>query len=159
MRRVTVLVLLLATGCGGSNGAATDSKAAYLGRAEAICAKANAQVAQAKKQQPTDVAAVPAYVHRLVGIARQDVQELSALTPPKQDAAQIQAKVLEPLARQLAAADAFAAQVDAAAKRNDSAALFALVTHPPTKAQVDLTWMKSYGFTGCLQAVNPGAGA
>lgn len=155
MTRALVLVLLLAA-CGGGSGK-TDPKAAYVAAAEAVCAKANTELAAAKKEQPTAVTAVPAYVHRLVEIARSNVKELTALAPPPGDAAQVKSKLLDPLAQQLADGDAFAAKVDAAAAKKDSAGLFRLVTNPPTTTRVDVAWMKSYGFTACVKAADTGA--
>jgi hypothetical protein len=156
MKIALLLVLpLLATGCGGSSGDG-GAKKAYLAKAEAICAKANAQLAQAKKEQPTAIPAVPPYVHRLVNIARDDVNALSALTPPSKDASALQAKVLQPLREQLKEADDYAKKVDAAAARKDPAALTQLVFNPPTTTRADIAWMKTYGFKACAKAADTG---
>ena len=157
MRRALVLLLLVAA-CGGSSSgsAAGGGKAAYLKQAEAICTTANADTAAAKKALPADVAAVPAYVHKLVDVARKDVTDLSALTPPKADAAELQTKVFAPLKAQVADADTFAGKVDAAAAAKDNTALTALILHPPTKTRVDVAFMKSYGFKQCVTAADTG---
>jgi hypothetical protein len=159
MKRAVVL-LLLVTACSGSSGGSSGSpKAAYLAKAEAICSSANTALDDAKKQLPPNIAAVPAYVHRLVDIARKDVTDLKALTPPKDDATDVQAKFIGPLTEQLADGDAFAAKVDAAAKAKDNVTLTKLVLDPPTKTRVDVAWMKSYGFTACVKAADTGAAA
>lgn len=159
MKRAVVLLLLVAA-CGGSSGGKTVSpKAQYLAKAEALCAATNTELAAAKKSLPTDIAAVPAYVHRLVDIARKDVDDLKGLTPPPDDAAEITTKLLDPLTAQLADGDAFVAKVDAAAAKKDNTALTALVLNPPTKTRVDVAWMKSYGFSACVKAADTGAAA
>jgi cytochrome c556 len=159
MRRALVLLLLVAACGGSSSGSSSGGKAAYLKQAEAICATANADTAAAKKNLPTDIAAVPAYVHKLVDVARKDVTDLSALTPPKGDAADISAKVLQPLKAQLADADAFAAKVDAAAAAKNNQKLTDLILHPPTQTKADVAWMKTYGFKACVTAADTGGTA
>jgi hypothetical protein len=155
MKRALVLLLLVAA-CGGSS-KGDGGKAAYIAQAEAICAKANADLVTAKKDQPTALAAIPPYVHRIVEIARKNVIALSALTPPASDAADVKAKLLDPLRVQLTEADAYATKVDTAAGAKDQATLFALVTNPPTKTRADLAWMRSYGFKACVTAADTGS--
>jgi hypothetical protein len=157
MKRAVVLLLLVAA-CGGSSGGKGDGgKAAYLASAETICTKANADLVTAKKEQPTALAAIPPYVHRIVEIARKNVVALTALTPPAGDAADVKAKVLDPLRVQLTEADAYATKVDTAAGAKDQVTLFALVTNPPTKTLADLAWMRSYGFEACVTAADTGS--
>lgn len=159
MRRALVLLFLVAA-CGGSSGGASgDGKAAYLAKAEAVCATSNSELETARKSPPTSSAAVPAYVHKLLDIARKDVTDLSALTPPKADAAAIEAKVIGPLKAQLADGDAFATKVDAAAAAKDNAKLTDLILHPPTTTRVDVGFMKSYGFKACVKAADTGGTA
>ena len=156
MKRALVVLLLIAA-CGGSSGTKSGSdKAAYLAKAEAICTTSNSDLAVAKKALPADTAAVPPYVHKLVDIARKDVTDLSALTPPKADAAAIDAKVIAPLKAQLADGDAYAGKVDAAAAAKDNAKLTDLVLHPPTKTRADVAFMKTYGFKACVKAADTG---
>jgi hypothetical protein len=114
-------------------------------------------VADARKQQPTAIADIPPYVHRILTLGHSTYDELSTLTPPPADAAAIKAKVISPLAEQLHTGDVFAAAVDAAAAKKDTAKLTSLVFNPPTKTTVDLAWMKTYGFSECLKAANTGA--
>lgn len=157
MKRALVLLILVA-GCGGSSGGSTASaKGVYIAKAEAVCAQANSDLAAAKKKQPSAVAAVPAYVHTLVEIARTNVTALTKLSAPSQDASQLQAKVIGPLTDQLTEADAYTAKVDAAAAAKDTATLTGLVLNPPTKTRADLAWMKDYGFKACVTAADTGA--
>lgn len=156
MRRALVLLLLPIAACGGSD-SGSDPKADYLSKAEAVCDKANSALAAAKKEQPSAIDAVPAYVHKLVEIARTNVDDLAALTAPTKDAKDLDAKVLTPLRAQLADADAYAAKVDAAAAKKDTVTLTQLVFNPPTKTRVDVAWMKSYGFSSCVKAADTGA--
>lgn len=153
MKRALVL-LLLVSACGGSSSPGPSAKAAYLAKAEAVCATANNQLATAKKAQPTGVSAVGPYVHRIVEIARTNVTQLSALSAPAQDAAAVKAKVLDPLRAQLATADAYVAKVDAALTSGNQATLLTLVTNPPTQTRADLAFMKSYGFKACVTAAD-----
>ena len=158
MKRALVLIVLVAA-CGGSSGVKADPKADYLTAAEAVCTKANADITAAKKTLPAGVAEVPAYVHKLLDLAKQTLTDLSALTPPSDDAVQVKAKLLDPLGQQLADGQTFAAKVDAAAAKNDSQTLTQLVFNPPTKTRVDLAWMKTYGFKACVTAADTGAAA
>jgi hypothetical protein len=157
MKRMLVLLMLVAACGGGSGGKAASAKSTYLAAAEAICAGVNTKVTAAKKEQPTAIADIPPYVHRILLLGHSTYDELSKLAPPPADAAAIKAKIISPLATQLAAGDAFAAAVDAAAAKKDTAKLTSLVFNPPTKTSVDLAWMKTYGFTECLKAANTGA--
>jgi len=155
-RALVVLLLVAACGGSGSGSTSTGGRAAYLIKAEAICTTSNADLEAAKKTLPPDTAAVPPYVHKLVDIARKDVTDLSALTPPKADAAAIEAKVIAPLKAQLADGDAYAARVDAAAAAKDNTKLTDLILHPPTKTRADVAFMKSYGFKACVKAADTG---
>jgi hypothetical protein len=155
-----LVVLFLVAACGGSSGGSkADTKASYVAKAEAVCAKANTQLADAKKTTPTAVAGIPPYVHKLLDIARSTLSDLTALSPPSKDAVDVKAKLLDPLGQQLADGTSFAAAVDAAAKSGDNAKLTQLVFNPPTKTRVDLAWMRSYGFKACVTAADTGAAA
>lgn len=159
MKRPLLLVLVvtsLAAGCGGGGDDEPSAKQAYLVKAEAVCAKVNTEIDKAKKQRPTSADAVPPYVKRLIDLARTNVQELSALTAPPDDAADLKAKVLDPLTEQLKIGDAYSAKVDAAAKAKDPI-LLQLITNPPTETKADLTFMKAYGFKACVTAADTGA--
>lgn len=158
MKRALVLVLLAAA-CGGSSGSGdkgVDAKKAYLAKAEALCADVNTKVAKARKEVPTDIAAVPAYVHRIVDLGRTNVDGLTTLTPPPKDAADLQAKVLGPLTEQVKVGDAYAAKVDAATKAKNNTVLTDLLTHPPTQTRADIAWMRTYGFSACATAADTG---
>lgn len=157
MRRALVLLLLLVAACGGGDVEQQSPKEAYVQGAEALCANANRELAEANKQRPTAVDAIPAYVHRIVEIARKNVRSLGSLVQPGSEAGDLNAKMLDPLREQLKAAEDYEEKVQAAATAKDNAALFQLVTNPPTQTRVDLAWMKSYGFKECLKAADTGA--
>src|SRR3954471_2983074 len=161
MKRALVLILLVAA-CGGSSGAGRgsgDPKADYLAKAEAICAKANTQIDAAKKNTPSGTDGVPAYVHKLLDLAKQTLDDLTVLSPPSGDAAEVKAKLLDPLTQQYADGQTFAGKVDEAAAKNDTATLTQLVFNPPTKTRADIAWMKSYGFKACVTAADTGGTA
>jgi hypothetical protein len=161
MKRALVLLLLVAA-CGGSSdgaGGGGNSKADYLSKAEAICAKANTEIDAAKKNLPTGTAEVPAYVHKLLDFAKQTLEDLTLLSPPEADAADVKAKLIDPLTQQYADGQTFAGKVDAAAAKNDDQALTQLVLNPPTKTRVDVAWMKGYGFKACVTAADTGGTA
>jgi hypothetical protein len=157
MKRALVLLLLVAACGGSSGGSGSNPKASYLSKAEAICANANTEIAAAKRNTPAGIAQVPPYVHKLLDLAKQTLDDLSLLSPPSDDAVSLKAKLFDPLAQQYADAQAFSAKVDAAAAKNDSATLTQLVFNPPTKTRVDIAWMKSYGFKECVTATDTGA--
>ena len=162
MKRALPVLLLLLAACGGGSdekSSDTSAKDAYLVKAEAICEKGNTALAGIRKQQPASVDLVPGYVHSIVEIARTNLTELTALTPPADDRADIEAKVLTPLREQLADGDKYDKDVATAAKNKDTAALFQLVTNPPLKTKADVPWMKSYGFEQCATSADTGANA
>jgi hypothetical protein len=158
MKRALVLVLLAAA-CGGSSGDSGNPKDDYLQKAEAICAKANTDIDAARKNIPASTQEVPAYVHKLLDLAKQTLEDLSLLSPPKDDAADVKAKLIDPLTQQYADGQTFAGKVDEAAAKNDNQTLTQLVLNPPTKTRVDVAWMKSYGFKNCVTAADTGGTA
>ena len=150
---VPLLLVAACSGGGGSSGAAkVDTKKAYLAQAEAVCARGVA--AQHKLVSPTSVSAFGPYVQNLVKVAGTTTTALAALTPPAADRATLQAKVLGPLQAQLAAALTFSADVQAATRKNDQAALGRLALSAPTQAKADLAFMRSYGFSSCVDAAD-----
>lgn len=157
---VALLPLLLIAACsggGGSSGASApspkvDAKASYLAAAEAVCARGVA--AQKKLVSPTSVSAFGTYVQDLVKVAETTTDALAALTPPAADRSALQDKVLGPLKQQLSTAKAFSADVQAATRAGDQAALGRLALSPPTQPKADLAFMRSYGFSSCVDAAD-----
>jgi hypothetical protein len=149
MKRVLVLLLLTAA-CGGGGDDGAGEKQAYVAKAEAICTTGNEQLAALKKTPPAGVDQVPAYVHKIVEVARTNVTQLTALTPPKDDTLALNDKFLRPLQEQLRDAEAYDKKV-AAASGTD---LFALITNPPTQTRVDLAFLRNYGFSQCVTAAD-----
>lgn len=154
MKRALLVVPLLAgAACsGGSSATAGASKADYLQKAEAICAKANAD--QKALKTPTAAEQLSPYVDAIVKIADTNTTALAALTPPKRDAAALQSHVLGPLAGQLAKAKTYAAEVRRASDAHDMVALAKLLGDPPNKTVADLDWMRRYGFQQCVDAAD-----
>ena len=107
---------------------------------------------QKKLVAPTAIGDFAPYVQQLVQVAATTTRGRTALTPP--DAAQLRAKVLDPLQAQLRLAQTFADEVQAATKDNDQAALGRLALNPPFKAKADLAFMRSYGFSTCVDAAD-----
>lgn len=156
-RLVLVLpVVLLVTACGGDDGKAdaAAARAAYVAKAEAICTKANADTKALTP--PQSASQLAPYVSGLVAIADTASVKIQALTPPAADKADLQKKVLDPLAGQLKAGHEYAAKVAAAAAKKDDAALTQLTLNPPKGNAADLEWMKKYGFKACVDAVDNG---
>jgi hypothetical protein len=148
---VSLLVLpLLVVSCGGDDG--KDEKAAFIAKAESICAKANAD--QKALSTPTAVAQLAPYVAKVVAIADQATTALLALDLPDKDAKDIDAKVITPLKDQVAVGKRYAAQVAAADKAKNQSELLRLLGNPPTETKADLRWMKSYGFKACIDAAD-----
>ena len=153
MKRFGVLLLLTVTACGGGSGAGDKAaKAAYVGKAEAICRVAVTR--QKALTPPGTVDALAPYVDDTVRIAVTATRDLSALSPPRADKAALQAKFLGPLQAQADDATRYAADVTAASKNNDQAALGRLALSPPTKPRADLAYLKAYGFTACVDAAD-----
>lgn len=159
MRRALVLVpLLLAGACsGGGSGPASADKAAYLSKAEAICAKAVKAKDALQKQKPTSTAQFGTYVHGIVTVAADSTTALLALTPPAADSKKLHAEVLDPLSQQLAKARTFDTAVAAAVKAGDQVALVKLLQDPPTKTTANLAFMRTYGFKECVKAADTGS--
>lgn len=158
MKRVVAAVLLV-TACGGGGSGGSSEKKAYLDKAEAICERANDQLEEAKKSQPTSSAAVSGYVKKLVDIAGSNLDGLAELQPPADDRSDIDGKVLQPLRTQLEAARAYQGEVDAAVAAKDNATLLRLVQNPPTQTKADLAFMKEYGFDACVTAADTATAA
>lgn len=156
MRRVkhSLLLLLVAvTACSGSSsGGLAKARTDYLVKAEAVCDKANSEKKALKT--PSSVKELSPYVDAVVGIADRSTTALLALTPPKQDRADLDKHVFTPLHDQLVLARGYADKVRAAAKKNDAVELSQLLSDPPNKTRADLAWMRSYGFRACVDAAD-----
>jgi hypothetical protein len=78
---LAVLIAGLLAGCGGGSGRL--SKAEYVKRADAICAKYNAKLKALAR--PTSIGALPDYVDKALPLARRGDDELRSLKPPKDE--------------------------------------------------------------------------
>ncbi len=152
---LVALPLALIAACGGSDSeqlASGLTKAEFVTKAEAICSKANADVKAAAF--PTSPAGLPVYVQTLVDIADKATKAVSALVPPAADKADLQTKVLTPLAGQVAEGRVYLEKIKTAVAANDQAKLGELIASPPAGSKADLDWMRSYGFVSCVESAD-----
>ena len=147
MRRALLLTsALLLTACGGGD----DAKAAFVKDASAICDKA-ATESEALKTPATAAEFAP-YADGIVRIAEQAEQDLSALEPPEDDKADLEAKVLNPFADVVEEGRQFAAKVKAAG--TDQAKLLPLLSQVPDAGEVDLEYLRDYGLDSCADVIS-----
>jgi hypothetical protein len=151
MRRASVLCTLLSTallltGCGGDE---VDPKVAYVEQASGICDEA--QRAFEALPQPTTPEGFAPYANELAGILDTAQTELSGLTPPPDDEAELKSKVLDPFADVVEQGKAFAGEVEAAG--TDQATLLGLLAQRPTAAGVDTEYLRTYGLPTCADAI------
>jgi hypothetical protein len=151
-----VPVLLLTTACsgGGDDGgqpSLEDRRADYLAAAEDVCTEAD--IAVRDLGTPSGVADVPAFADKVVALVRSTVEELTAVEPPAEDAAEITAKVYDPLRADVTSAEAYAGQLKAAAAANDTATLLRLAGERP-QTTADLAFMREYGFDQCVRVAD-----
>ena len=151
MRRALVLCTLTATalllsGCGGEE---VDPKVAYVEQATGICDEA--QRAFEALPTPTTPDGFAPYANELVGILETAETELSGLTPPPDDEAELESKVLEPFADVVEQGKTFAGEVEAAG--TDQAKLLGLLAQRPSAAGVDTEFLRTYGLPTCADAI------
>jgi hypothetical protein len=145
MRRALLLVpALLLAACGGGG---TDAKAEFVAAADEVCAEAKADFDAGT--QPTELDKLADYVDGVVRVLEQAEADLSALTPPEDDKAEIQAKLLGPLEADVKVAQDFAAKVRAAG--GNGVKLLPLLSQRP-KTTVDVAFARSYGLGTCAEA-------
>jgi hypothetical protein len=151
---IVAVVLALSACSGGGDGAAApeevDPKQAYVEQASEICTSADEQFA-ALGPTPATPAEFGPYVEQTVGIAGEAQTELAALTPPEDDRADLESKVLTPFAELVEQGRAWSQRVTAAG--TDQAALLALLGSRPTSAAIDKDYLRKYGLTSCADAV------
>lgn len=153
MVRVTPRLLLLpvlAVSLAGCGGGGDDAKKAYVADASAICV--NADSAFSRLKTPSAAADFAPFVRDTIAIAEKAQGDLSALTPPAGDKADLEKKVLQPFAKLVQDGKAFGDQVEAAG--TDQAKLLPLVSKRPTAAGIDLDYLRSYGLGTCADAID-----
>ena len=141
-----LLSALLLTACGGDD---VDPKVAYVEQATGVCDEA--QRAFEALATPTTPEGFAPYADELVGILETAQTELSGLTPPPEDEAELKSKVLDPFAEVVEQGKAFAGDVEAAG--TDQAALLALISQRPSAAAVDTEYLRTYGLPTCADAI------
>jgi glucose/arabinose dehydrogenase len=148
-RLLPVLLVLALSACSGS-GQQEDARQAFVERASEICTEADEQFHALP--QPTTPEQFGPYVDQTMTIAEQAQAELSALTLPEQDRAELERKVLEPFATLVQDGRAFAERVAAAG--TDQSALLALLSERPTSAGIDKEFLTSYDLPACADAIS-----
>lgn len=150
MRHALVLSgLLLVTACGGGD----DAKAAYVEQASAVCSDAQADFEALTV--PTTPQGFAPYADELVEVVASAEDELSRLTPPEDDAVELEEKVLGPLAALVEEGMSYAEQVRAAG--DDQTKLLSLLSKRPSVQGIDTEYLRSYGLEVCADALE-GAG-
>jgi hypothetical protein len=147
MRRALLLsTVLLLTACGGGG---DDEKAAYVERASAVCEEARSEV-QALAVPTTPEGFAP-YADQLVAVVEKAHTELAALTPPEDDRADLQDRVLTPLGELVTAGEEYAGKVREAG--SDQGELLVLLGQRPTSQGIDTEYLREYGLESCAEAV------
>lgn len=141
---LAVLSLLLLAGCGGN-----DEKDAYVAEASKVCEVARTDADALTT--PTTAAAIKPFVDTSLAIAVRAQAELAALTPPAEDRAELESKVLDPFAELVEQGRAYAAKVDAAG--TDGAKLLALIAQQPSAEGIDLEYLRAYGLDACADVI------
>jgi hypothetical protein len=136
---------LLLTACGDD----VDPKVAYVEQATGVCDEA--QRAFEALATPTTPEGFAPYANDLVGILETAQTELSGLTPPPDDEAELREKVLDPFADVVEQGKAFAGEVEAAG--TDQAKLLGLISQRPSAAGVDTEYLRTYGLPTCADAI------
>jgi hypothetical protein len=137
---------LLLAGCGGDE---VDPKVAYVEQATGVCDEA--QRAFEALATPTTPEGFAPYANDLVGILETAQTELTGLTPPPDDRAELESRVLEPFGEVVEEGKAFAEEVEAAG--TDQAKLLALIGQQPSAAGVDTEYLRTYGLPTCADAI------
>ena len=137
---------VLLTGCGGEE---VDPKVAYVEQATGVCDEA--QRAFEALPTPTTPEGFAPYANDLVGILETAQTELSGLTPPPDDEAELKTKVLDPFADVVEQGKVFAGEVEAAG--TDQAKLLGLISQRPSAAGVDTAYLREYGLPTCADAI------
>jgi hypothetical protein len=79
MRRAVAIVALLLAGCGGSSGPHM-SKAAYVKRGDAICARYTKAIS--RLGTPTKITQIGPFIGQALPVLQQTVRQLGRLAPP-----------------------------------------------------------------------------
>ncbi len=147
----TVLVLALSACSGGDDAPAeqVDPKQAYVSAATEICTSADEDVAALAP--PTTPEQFSPFVQETIAIADRAQTQLAELTPPQEDRADLESKVLTPFAALVEQGKAWSAQVAAAGA--DQAKLLPLLASRPTSAGIDTEYLRSYGLDSCADAI------
>lgn len=146
MRRALLLLpFLLLPACGDGE----DVKAAYVADATTVCDEAVADFEALTT--PSTPEGFALYADELVGIIATAHEQLTALTPPEDDRAQLQERALDPLGKLVTEGEAYAEEVRAAGA--DQSKLLALLSTRPSGKSIDVEYLREYGLESCAEAV------
>jgi len=155
MRRLVTLPLpvlaVLALGLAAcSGGGDEDAKATYVEQASAVCDETSTDFSALT--QPTAPAELGPFVDQTLAIAERAQTGLAALTPPEDDRAELDRRVLVPFAALVDEGRAYAADVEAAGI--NPAALLPLLGQRPSVEGIDLDYLREYGLENCADAIS-----
>jgi Tfp pilus assembly protein PilP len=136
-------LLLALSACGG------DPKEDFIEDASEICRQARTDVSSIPA--PTSVAGFASFAEQAVTVGAKAQQDLAALTPPEQDRAELQTRVLDPFAAFVEEGRVFTDKLKAAG--SDGAKISALVNELPTADGIDLDYLRNYGLKDCADAL------
>ena len=126
-----------------------EVREAYVEQAREICERADAELRALGT--PTTPEGFATAVQETVGIAEQAQRDLSELTPPERDRAELEERVLDPFAELVEEGRAYAERIDAAG--SDQAQLLGLLAERPTTEGIDLDYLRSYDLDACAEAI------
>ncbi|MDQ3611853.1 MAG: hypothetical protein M4D85_09675 [Actinomycetota bacterium] len=137
---------LVLSACGG------DPKEDFVEDATAICRQARTDVAAIPA--PTSAAGFASFAEQLVTIGTKAQEDLAALTPPEEDRAELQTRVLDPFAVLVEEGRVFTDKLKAAG--SDGAKISALIAERPTTGDIDLEYLRNYGLPDCADSLDFG---
>jgi len=147
---VLALGLAACSGGGGEDAPEPDPRVAYVEQATAVCDEASTDFSALT--QPAAPADLGPFVNQTLAIAERAQTGLAELTPPEQDRADLESRVLDPFAALVDEGRAYAADVEAAG--TDPAVLLPLLSQRPSVEGIDLAYLRNYGLESCADAIS-----
>lgn len=149
MRRALLLsVALLLPACGPPE-QEVDPQVAYVEQATEICQRTEDSLEEL--EVPSTPEGFAPYTREVVDILETAQSDLSELTPPEDDRAELEERVLDPFEQVVAEAQTYADRVEAAG--TNQVALLALLPERPTADAVDTEFLREYGLPTCADAI------
>lgn len=145
---VLAVLALGLTACSG--GGEQDAKETYVEQASAVCDEASTDFSGLT--QPAAPADLGPFVDQTLAIAERAQTGLAALTPPEDDRAELESRVLDPFATLVDEGRAYAVEVEAAG--TNPVALLPLLGQRPSVEGIDLDYLREYGLESCAGAIS-----